>query len=117
MLLRHLAPAVALAMVTSLALGQGSQPATSAPGASNSSAPAAAAPTGYSTQTPLGTLLDDPAAKDVLTKYIPQIVNNPQIDQARSMTLKDIQQYAADQLTDQVLAQIDADLGKLSPKK
>jgi hypothetical protein len=70
-----------------------------------------------SATTPIGTLLDDPAAKAVLVKYIPDTVNNPQIDMARGMTLKDTQAYAPDSLTDAVLAKIDADLAKLPPAK
>lgn len=82
------------------------------------SAPAAAASDHYSTAaTPIGTLLDDPAAKAVLLKYIPDTVNNPQIDMARGMTLKDTQQYAPDMVSDQKLAQIDAELAKLPAKK
>jgi para-nitrobenzyl esterase len=72
----------------------------------------------YSTaETELGTLLDDPAARAVLEKHVPSIVNSGQIDMARSMTLKGLQQYAADTLTDAALAAIDADFGKLAKKK
>lgn len=81
------------------------------------SAPPAAAAGHYTTATtPIGTLLDDPAAKAILVKYIPATVNNPQIDMARGMTLKDTQQYAPDTMTDDTLAKIDADLAKLPPK-
>jgi para-nitrobenzyl esterase len=65
----------------------------------------------------IGDLLDDPAAKAVLDKDLPGFASNPQIDMARSMTLKQIQQYAADQLTDAKLAVVQADLNKLPPKK
>ena len=83
------------------------------------SAPAAAPATAAhytSATTPIGTLLDDPAAKAVLVKYIPATVNNPQIDMARGMTLKDTQQYAPDSLTNDTLAKIDADLATLPAK-
>jgi hypothetical protein len=77
-----------------------------------------AAPTGYTTtDTSVGDLLDDPAAKAVLTKYLPQMVSSPQIDMARGMTLRQMQPYAADMVTDDVLAKIDADLAKLPAKK
>lgn len=68
-------------------------------------------------ETPLGTLLDDPAAKAVLEKYLPQLVNGGQADQARPLTLRAIQQYAPDQFTDKLLDAIDADLAKLPAKK
>lgn len=72
----------------------------------------------YSTaETDLGTLLDDPAARAVLEKHVPSLINNSQIEMARSMTLKGLQQYAADTVTDAALAAIDADLAKLAKKK
>jgi hypothetical protein len=67
--------------------------------------------------TDIGTLLDDPAAKAVLEKILPGFATNPQIDMARSMTMKSIQQYAADTLTDEKLAAVDAELAKLPAKK
>lgn len=70
----------------------------------------------YSTaETDLGTLLDDPAARAILQKHVPSLVSSDQIDMARSMTLKALQQYAPD-ITDQKLAAIDAELAKLSKK-
>ncbi len=76
--------------------------------------PAFAQAAAYSTSTTeIGALLDDPAAKAVLEKHVPGMTTNDQVDMARSMTLKDIQQYSPDQITDKVLAEIDADLAKL----
>jgi hypothetical protein len=83
-------------------------------------APAATeAPTAHYTSeaTAIGDLLDDPAAKAVLDKHIPALSGNPQIEMARAMTLKQIQGFAADVVTDEVLAKIDADLAKLPAKK
>ena len=78
----------------------------------------AQAPKPYTTaDTPLGTLLDDPAAKEVLAKHLPALVSGGQAEQARPLTLKAIQQYAPDAFTDKLLADIDADLAKLPPKK
>lgn len=72
----------------------------------------------YSTaDTDIGTLLDDPASKAVLDKVLPGFSTNPQIDMARSMTMRSIQAYAADQLTDEKLAAVDAELAKLPAKK
>lgn len=76
--------------------------------------PAFAQAAAYSTSTTeIGALLDDPAAKAVLERHVPGMTTNDQVDMARSMTLKDIQQYSPDQITDKVLAEIDADLAKL----
>jgi para-nitrobenzyl esterase len=102
-----LAAGLALALASTAAFAQ------SAP-----AAPAAAAADHYSTSTtPIGDLLDDPAAKAVLAKYIPEVLTSPQIDMARGMTLKDTQQYAPDMVSDATLAKIDDDLAKLPPKK
>ena len=80
--------------------------------------PAPAAATHYTTaDTDIGTLLDDPAARAVVDKYIPGFSSGDQINMARAMTLKSIQQYAPDKFTDEVLASIDADLAKLPTKK
>ena len=43
-----------------------------------------------STKSTLGELLDNPATKAVLLKWIPDVVNNPQIEQGRPYTLVDI---------------------------
>ena len=89
-----------------------------APSAVLAQSAAIAAAGAYSTtETDIGTLLDDPAAKAVLDKILPGFATNPQIEMARPMTMKSIQQYAADQLTDEKLAAVDAELAKLPPKK
>lgn len=79
-------------------------------------APAAPTPAVHYTtaDTEIGTLLDDPAAKAILEKVVPGMTTNPQIDMARSMTLKAIQQYAPDQLTDARIAQLDAEFANLN---
>lgn len=84
------------------------------------SAPAAQAPAAtpaapkYSTEdTDIGTLIDNPATKAILEKHIPGMTTSDQIDMARAMTLKAIQQYASDMVTDERLAAIDADFAKL----
>ena len=79
---------------------------------------AASAPAAYTAEeTDIGTLLDDPAARAVLDKYIPGFSAGENVDMARSMTLKAIQQFAPDMVTDKALADIDTDLAKLAAKK
>jgi hypothetical protein len=81
-------------------------------------APATAAATHYTTgATDIGTLLDDPAAREVIDKHLPGFSSGDQINMARALTLKSLQQYVPDRFTDQVLAEIDADLAKLPAKK
>jgi hypothetical protein len=79
-------------------------------------ATAAAARPYTSANTTIGALLDDPAAKAILVKYIPDLANSSQIDQARGLTLKQIQAYAGDRLSDETLGKIDWDLSKLPAK-
>jgi len=80
------------------------------------SAPAAATVgVKYSTaDTDIGTLLDNPATKAIVEKNIPGFTTSDQVDMARSMTLKAVQQYAPDSVTDARLAAIDAEFAKLS---
>jgi para-nitrobenzyl esterase len=79
---------------------------------------AAPAQAHYSTaETEIGTLLDDPAARAIVDKHLPGFSSGDQINMARGMTLKAIQPFAGDTITDAVLAAIDADLASLSGKK
>jgi hypothetical protein len=68
-------------------------------------------------ETDIGTILDDPAARAVVDKHIPGFSSQDQIEMARPMTLKSIQQYAPEKYTDKVLTEIDADFAKLPAKK
>ncbi|WP_420381791.1 hypothetical protein [Novosphingobium sp.] len=100
-----------LLVAAALALGVCLPASAQTPAPAATSKPAAAK---YSTSdTDIGTLLDDPAAKAIVEKHIPGMTTNPQIDMARSMTLKAIQAYAASDVTDERLAAIDADFAKL----
>ena len=76
-------------------------------------AQASAKPLFSTAKTNLGTLMDNPATKAVLMKYIPAVITNPQITMARAMTLRQVQPYAGDELSDAKLARIDADLAQL----
>jgi hypothetical protein len=70
----------------------------------------------FSTQeTPIGDLLDNPGTKAVLEKIVPEFIKAERIDDARGMTLREIQPYAADMFTEEVLAKIDAELAKVPP--
>jgi hypothetical protein len=76
--------------------------------------PPAAAP--YTTaDTPLSVLAADPAASAILDKYLPGTSKSAQLGPVRSAPLKALQSFAAGRLTDQVLADIDADLARLKP--
>ena len=101
---RLLAAATAMALVGAPAFAAEPQPAAAAQPAK---------PAFSTDETDIGTLLNNPQTRAVLEKHIPQFVGNPQIDMARSMTLKQIQSFAADALTDEVLAKIATDLAAI----
>jgi predicted naringenin-chalcone synthase len=65
-------------------------------------------------------LLNDPDAKAVLNKYIPDLINSPDLQNASDMTLKDMQQalkpFAPNALPDEKLDAIQKDLAKLPAK-
>ncbi len=84
--------------------------------ADDAAASAPAAPAYSTADSSIGTLLDNPATKAVLEKHVAALISNPQIEMARGMTLKAIQGFAGDALSDAVLAQIDADLAKIPAK-
>ena len=94
-----------LALTAALAFGSIAQ--AQAPAA----APAAAA-AAYSSANKVGELIDNPAVKAALLKLIPAVINHPQLNDARDMTLRDLAQYAPE-LTPAVFAQVDAELAKI----
>lgn len=79
-------------------------------------AAAAASATGYSVKSTVGDLLDNPATKAVLEKYVPEMVSNPQIEQGRPFPLEGIAAYVPT-LTPEMLAKIDTDLKAVPAKK
>lgn len=107
--MRFMVPLILLA--SALPLAAAAQTPEAAP-----AAPAAPAAATYSADSELGVLLDNAATKAVLNKYVPELINNDQIAQARAIPLRALQQYVGDMLTDEKLAQIDADLAKVPAK-
>lgn len=63
--------------------------------------------------TPLGTMLDDPAARAVLERHIPELIHNERVAMARGVTLAALQSYMPQQLSDAVLKVIDTELAAL----
>jgi hypothetical protein len=67
--------------------------------------------------TMVGKLLDDPAAADILKRLIPTVYANDMFQSAgRTLTLKDIQQYEPEALSDANLARIQAEFDKIPAK-
>ncbi len=78
---------------------------------------AAEAAAGYSVEaTEIGTLLDDPAAKAILEKHLPEFMASGRTEAARGFTLKTLAQYRPEIFTEKALADIQAELAKLPPK-
>jgi hypothetical protein len=72
----------------------------------------------YSVSTTLvGKLLEDPAAVAILKELIPTVYANEQFQSAgRALTLKDVQQYEPEALSDENLAKIQAAFNKIPAK-
>ncbi|MDR3506532.1 MAG: hypothetical protein P4L64_01415 [Caulobacteraceae bacterium] len=59
---------------------------------------------------PIGDLLDNPGAKTVIQKDLPALIDYPQLDMIKSMSLRQISQYPQANLDDDKLKAIQADL-------
>lgn len=81
--------------------------------AQTAATPAAPSPAYSTADSLIGDLLDNPATRAIVEKYLPEVVHSDQIDMARGMTLVAIQAYAADSVTDEALKKIDEELAKL----
>lgn len=84
---------------------------TAALSVSAMSAPAFAAAK-LSSESTMGDLIDNKEAKAVLDKHLPGMSENPQMEQARPMSLKALQQFAPN-ITDEKLKAVDEDLAKI----
>jgi para-nitrobenzyl esterase len=97
-------------------LAVGALPICIAP-ASAQNAPATQASHYSATSTLVGKLLDDPAAAEILKRLIPGVYGNPMFQaDGRALTLKDVQQYEPDALSDANLAKIQAEFDKIPAK-
>lgn len=65
---------------------------------------------GLSCDSRLATLLDNPQARDVLARHIPDVVSDKRIAMARNMTLKQLAKFGQTGITREQLAEIDVDL-------
>lgn len=62
----------------------------------------------------IGELVKNEKTKAVLTKHLPDLIANPQLEQGYEMKFPDIVQYVPDQLTPEKLKAIDEDLAKVA---
>jgi para-nitrobenzyl esterase len=61
----------------------------------------------------IGEFIDNAKLKPILDKYLPGFSANEQVGMARGLTLRAIQSYSPDTLTDDALGKIDADVAKV----
>jgi hypothetical protein len=77
--------------------------------------PSAASASRLSIDSPIGALLDNPAAHAILEKYVPAVANGD--ERARPLTLKDLQRSVPGLISVEVLAKIGAELSALPAAK
>ena len=96
-----------LALTATPALAQTAAPAPAA-------APMAdAAAAKFSLDTPIETIVADPAAKAVLDADLPGVSTHPAYDQFKSMSLSQVQPMSQGALTDEALAKVKTDLAAI----
>lgn len=84
--------------------------------AAETAAPATSAktfPADSTSTVTIGEFIDNPKLKPILDKYLPGFSANEQVGMARGLTLRAIQSFSPDTLTDDALGKIDADVAKL----
>lgn len=103
--------AISVALITTVILPLGAS-------AQDSASPGASPTPYYSTKTSkVGDLLANPETKAVLEQDIPKVIHDERIGMGTGMTLKEIQPYAGSDLSDEILAKVDADLAKVPGPK
>jgi para-nitrobenzyl esterase len=66
----------------------------------------------HTSKTKIGAILDNEPLRTIVDKHVPGLSGRSQIGLARSMTLKQLQNYSPE-FSDEVLAKIDAEFAKL----
>ncbi|WEK44051.1 MAG: hypothetical protein P0Y64_04255 [Candidatus Sphingomonas colombiensis] len=73
-------------------------------------APAKAPATVLNGDTPIETIIADPAGKAVIDKDMPELQAHPAFAQIKAMSLRQVQPYAGGAITDELIAKVEADL-------
>lgn len=68
----------------------------------------------FSAQSSMALILDNPAARAVMAKYIPDVMSDPQIEGSRVISIGELAGYIPDQLTAEVMVKLLADLNSLT---
>lgn len=104
--------AALLTLTVAPALAQTATPAPAAP--ATPAAPAApAAATRLNLDTPIETVVADPAGKKVLDTDLPGLTTNDKYDMFKSMSLNTVAGFAPDKLTPALLAKVSTDLAAI----
>ena len=100
-------------LVPAMASAQTATPAApaAAPAPAAPAAPAATAK--FTLDTPIETIVADPAGKAVIEKDLPGTTAHPMYDQFKGMSLNEVAPMAADKITPAVLAKVSADLAAI----
>jgi hypothetical protein len=83
---------------------------TAKPAAPKTSAPAPAATARFTLDTPIETIVADPAGKAVIDKDLPGTTTHPMYDQFKGMSLNQVAPMAPDKLTPETLTKVATDL-------
>ena len=67
----------------------------------------------FNTASPIGMLLDHPAALAVLQKHIPEMLAAPELSLAKAMSLEQVAPFTQGLLSEEMLARINEDLAKV----
>ena len=78
---------------------------------SDSTAPAASA--ALNGDTPIAVLADNPAAREILTRHLPDLFNHPAYDAFKGFSLRALQPHSNGAITDATIAAIEAELSAL----
>jgi hypothetical protein len=77
----------------------------------------AAKPAFTSANSKISEILENAEAKAIVEKHMPGFSSHPQIDMAKDFSLKAVQSFAPDRISDELLAKIDADFAAMAAKK
>ncbi len=90
-------------------------PAQTAPAPQQGHAAHAPAATRPTIESPIEALVNDPATKAVLDKHLPGLAEHNAYGQFKRMTLRQVAPFSGGNITDDIIAAIDADLKALPP--
>ncbi|MEO8926853.1 MAG: hypothetical protein ABI306_06785 [Caulobacteraceae bacterium] len=95
----------------SLSLAASAGMAQTSPAPAAAPAPAAPPPAKASVDsTTIADLMANPATMAVLKKDLPELLSDPRIEQAKGMTLKEVEPYSEGKIDDAKLADVQKDL-------